>query len=509
MYPTTLAASPNTQPAVFHSIDAYVTAQMQTMHIPGIALGIVQGDQIVHTQGFGMANPSGQPMTPRIPLILGSTTKSFTALAVMQLVEAGKISLDAPVQHYLPWFQVAAPASALSTPSAASTITIRHLLNHISGIPTRAVEESLTGNGVETLEQEVRALSQVSLTAPVGTTYQYSNMNYATLGLVVQAVSGQSYGSYIEEHIFEPLQMANSFTSQTEARQHGMATGYRWWFGLAVPADLPYLHGSLPEGFLISSAEDMTHYLVAQMNNGRYLDTSVLSAGGIAQLHQPAVSMDSREVQGDMYGMGWVISPASGSLGVTSVWHGGDTANFHSDMIILPEKQLGIVVLMNVNGNFAMMSNAQGVIAHGIERILLGQPAPPASVFGQHYLWLDGILLLCSGLVLWSFVRLLRRRAQSLRQDPLNVLTSLLLPMLWEVALPAFLLIGFPPLMRASWPLILLYFPDFGNWLLVLCLILLATGTTRLVLAPSRLRKKDAPVSPHTPEDIPALAHAL
>ena len=87
-------------PSTFRLIDAYVTSQMQAMHIPGVALGIVQGDKIVHLQGFGVANPAGQPMTAHTPLVLGSTSKSFTAQAIMQLVEAGKISLDAPVQRY-------------------------------------------------------------------------------------------------------------------------------------------------------------------------------------------------------------------------------------------------------------------------------------------------------------------------------------------------------------------------------------------------------------------------
>ena len=94
------------QSADFQTIDDYVTSQMEAMHIPGVALGIVQADKIVHLQGFGVANPAGQLMTAQTPLILGSTSKSFTALAIMQLVEAGRISLDAPVQEYLPWFEV-------------------------------------------------------------------------------------------------------------------------------------------------------------------------------------------------------------------------------------------------------------------------------------------------------------------------------------------------------------------------------------------------------------------
>lgn len=304
-------------------------------------------------------------MTTETPLILGSTSKSFTTLAIMQLVKGNRISLDTPVQRYLPWFQV-------GTPAASSTITVRHLLNHTSGIPTRAVGSSLTGTGDETLEQKVRALKTVALTAPVGTTYQYSNLNYSTLGLIVQTLSGQSYEAYVQQLIFAPLQMRQSFVSEREALPHGMATGYRWWFGHPVPAHHPYLRGSLPAGFLISSAQDMAQYLVAQLNGGRYLDASVLSPEGIAQLYHPAAIMNPHGGRGDAYGMGWVIS----SSGEPAIWHGGDTANFHSDLIMLPRKRVGIVVVMNVNRDLAMRTNAQGVIALGVQRLLLAQQPP-------------------------------------------------------------------------------------------------------------------------------------
>ncbi len=473
----------------FQSIDAFVNSQMQAMHIPGVALGIVDGDQIIYRKGFGVADPSGQPVTAQTPLILGSTSKSFTALAIMQLVEAGKIDLDAPVRHYLPWFQV----GAAQTPS---TITVRHLLNQVSGIPTRAVDASLTGNGEETLEQMVRALSQVAMIAPAGTMYQYSNLNYTTLGLIVQTVAGQSYDSYVQQHIFEPLQMAESFASQHDALQsgHGLATGYRWWYGLALPSELPFLRGSLPAGFLISSVEDMTHYLVAQMNGGRYLDASVLTPSGITQLYNPAAAMNGH---GDAYGMGWVISPAKGLQGEPSVWHGGDTANFHSDMIILPRKQLGIIVLTNVNGNLARTSNAQGIIAQGVQSLLLGQQPPAGSTFWQRYLLFDVTLFLCSVLVLVSVLRLLQRRKQPLKRDPLSMVIGLALPLLWEIGLPIGLLLAFPTLTQATWPLILLYFPDLGYWLLMICFLLLATAALRLILASARLGGTDTNVPSH------------
>ena len=141
-----LALGLSTAPAVgaprpdapdFAAIDAYVQAEMQAARVPGLALGIVHGDQIVHLQGFGIADPSGRPVTPQTPFIIGSTTKSMTAVAMMQLVEAGKVELDAPVQRYLPWFRVA-------DAEASARITIRHLLNHTSGLPTTPNGEFVT-----------------------------------------------------------------------------------------------------------------------------------------------------------------------------------------------------------------------------------------------------------------------------------------------------------------------------------------------------------------------------
>ncbi|MEZ4737662.1 MAG: serine hydrolase domain-containing protein [Caldilineaceae bacterium] len=89
------------------AIDTYLETQMQALRIPGLALGIVQGDQVVHLKGYGMADPSGRAVTPQTPFMLNSISKSFVALAIMQLVEQDKIELDAPVQHYLPWFRIA------------------------------------------------------------------------------------------------------------------------------------------------------------------------------------------------------------------------------------------------------------------------------------------------------------------------------------------------------------------------------------------------------------------
>src|SRR6266540_1003070 len=267
----------------FDAVDTYVSRKMKELGIPGAALVIVQGDQIVHLKAFGVADAEGRLVTPQTPFFTGSTGKSFTALAIMQLVEAGKIKLDAPVQTYLPWFRVA-------DVHASKTITVRQLLNMASGIPRSIGQEQIANVDLSdsAIENNVRALAKIDLIAPPGERYEYSNANYVTLGMLIQAVSGQSYETYITEHIFKPLDMQNSFTSKTEAQQDGLAIGYQKWFGIPVALpNLPFARGSLPAGSLNMSIEDFGHYLIAQLNNGTYQGVSVLSPAGIATLHHP------------------------------------------------------------------------------------------------------------------------------------------------------------------------------------------------------------------------------
>ena len=162
-------------PANFEEVDAYVSTKMKELGIPGAALVIVQGDQIVHLKGFGVADGSGRPVTPQTPFFTGSTGKSITALAIMQLVEAGKIKLDAPVQTYLPWFRVA-------DVKASEAITVRQLLNMTSGIPKSIGQEQIANTDLSdsAIENNVRALSKIELIAPPGERFEYSNSNYVT-----------------------------------------------------------------------------------------------------------------------------------------------------------------------------------------------------------------------------------------------------------------------------------------------------------------------------------------
>src|SRR2546421_4640378 len=362
-----VAAAPHASTPDLAKIDAYVSAQMQTNHIPGVALGLVHNDQVVHLRGFGSADQSGRAVTPQTPFILASVSKSFTALAIMQLVESSKIELDAPVQRYLPWFHVADPV-------ASARITLRHLLYHTSGLSSSACS---TDEVTMTLEQFVRSLGTVVLDRPVGSRYNYCSANYDVLGLIVQTVSGQSYPTYVQQHIFAPLQMHDSFASEPEARRDGRAQGYRWLFGVPAPFDL-YEAYAVPAGFLSSSAEDMTHYLVAQMNGGRFGSATVLSPTGIATIHAPGVAITEGSDTGSSYGMGW----NNGTLaGIPAIWHDGAEPNVSTRLLIEPQTRWGAVLLENAN-SFIPVDGANSALTSleaGVTRLLAGQ-APQDSL---------------------------------------------------------------------------------------------------------------------------------
>ncbi|MDH4141440.1 MAG: beta-lactamase family protein [Chloroflexota bacterium] len=341
------------------AVDAYITTQLHDLGIPGMALSVVQGDQIVHAQGFGTADSSGRAVTPQTPFGIGSITKSFTALAVMQLVEAGKIDLDAPVQRYLPWFR-------LADSEASARITIRDLLHQTTGISER------DGNGFwssqQGLEDIVRGLDSIQLTQPVGTTHQYSNINYSIAGLVVEKVAGQPYGDYVTQHIFEPLDMRHSFTSRGPAVADGMSDGHSYMFGRAFADDRAVPPVYAPTGSLIASAEDLAHYAIAHLGEGRYGDTAILSPEGIAQLHAPAVDVPGRDAR---YAMGWGAVTWEGR---PVLFHSGDPFNFYSIIMLVPDDDLGFVLLVNASG-FEQLGQVDG-IAQGVLNLLYDGPAP-------------------------------------------------------------------------------------------------------------------------------------
>jgi CubicO group peptidase (beta-lactamase class C family) len=468
--------------ANFAEIERFVQDEMAAQRIPGLALGIVEGDRIVYVRGFGTADDSGTEVTPQTPFIIGSVSKSLTALAVMQLVEANKIELDAPVQRYLPWFRVA-------DEKASAEITVRHLLNQTSGLSTKT-GRSFQGDGDTSdtaLEQAVRKLDSAAVTAPVGSKHQYSTINYSVLGLIVQTVAGQSYERYVQTRIFDPLQMRNSYTSEAAAEPQGLATGHNYWFGRPRAADLPYNRGLVPAGFLISSAEDMTHYLISQLNGGRYDGTSVLSPEGIDELHRPAVQTPEADTS---YGMGWFVGPVNH---IPAIHHQGETLNFHANVVLIPQSRRGVVVLMNAENNLDLFTSGRmGTIADGVTSLVEGRepPSPPSNVaIFIVYAAVFALLVLQAVGIAKSVVALRRGRLRRGRIGPWwRVGISLVLSLVWAL----FVLVLVPKQLGLPLSVLATGFPDLVYMLLASALVALGWAVVKAVWTYAALRGEQA-----------------
>ena len=390
----------------FDAIDKAVEEQMRRLRIPGVSLAVIEGDQIVHLRGFGHAQPGGDAPTPQTPFFIGSLTKSFTALAVMQLVEAGKVELDAPVQRYLPWFRVADPI-------ASAQMTVRHLLNQTSGFSFLISNLILAemDDRPDATERQVRSLSNYKLSNPVGEKCEYCNVNYNILGLIIEVASGEAYPDYIQNHIFTPLEMNHSYLSKVKAEQNGLAQGHRHWFSLPFPApDLPIPLGSFPSGWLISSAEDMAHYLIAHLNGGLYGEQQILSDAGISELHRGAVDYLVSGSSLGKYGMGWFDI----DIGQTKTYsHGGNIPDFSAFMALIPGQKKGLVLLLNADPYGLPMITEE--IGMNLTALLAGeQPGPNKLEFIQWIMRFLPLIPLLQVAGVFATLRALRRW----RKDP-------------------------------------------------------------------------------------------
>ena len=280
--PACAAAGPGAPPEAA-AIDRWVESRMQDERIPGVALAVVRGGEVVYLRGYGVADASGRPVTPATPFPIGSVSKSFTGLAVAQLAEAGALDLNAPVRNYLPWFRAA-------DAQRSGAITVRHLLTHSSGFSTldgnrHRLRASAAGDA---LERRARMLRDARLASTPGTRHAYSNANYQTLGALIEAVTGGPYEDYVAEKIFRPLGMRSGFASTPDRLPGDMAVGHRYWFGRtrATPF-LEFDRQLVAQALVVASAQDMARYLLFNLGPGADTGAAVLSRAGMDAMQDP------------------------------------------------------------------------------------------------------------------------------------------------------------------------------------------------------------------------------
>ena len=342
------------------TVNDFVNSRLEHTGILGASIEVTYGNRILYLRGFGR-DTNGAAVTEDTPFYLASVSKAFTAFALLQLADAGTIDLDESVQSFLPEFQLA--------DARASRITPRHLVTHRTGL-TDHINPEWGWPQPRSLQEAVARLRDVTLATDPGTVISYHNPNYYIAARLVEVVSGQSFADYLEEHIFEPLDMNASRTVgwMDEARD-GMARGTVFAYGkaIAAPGVDFFIDGA---GGVISTARDLAAWMALHANGG-------VGPGGIRLLSEELF----RQIQAPAadgvyydYRFGWSLTPQR-SLPFS---HDGGLMTYSTHIGFEPNGGLGVLVLTNASPPNATWSEAARGIADGIRAIVGG--VQPASV---------------------------------------------------------------------------------------------------------------------------------
>jgi CubicO group peptidase (beta-lactamase class C family) len=316
------------------ALDRYLADARAATGLPGLAVAVTRGPDVVHLAGFG-TDGRGAPVTPSTRFRIASLSKSFTAAAVLQLAEARRIDLDASVQRYLPGF-------ATADPGASARTTVRHLLNQTSGIADTGFP-AITADEQD-LERRVASLRSARPASEPGTEFHYSDPNYQVLARLVEVVTGGPWARYLAREVFTPLGMTRTLATATAAEAEreapDLAEGHVLVFGRpVVRAELDgMVAGSTG---VVSTAEDMARWLVAQSTGGGGL----LSPEAVAVMQSPPPGVPGG------YGMGWqVVAPDQGPRRIE---HTGVLSTFSAVQVLLPDSGYAFALLWDGNSVLA------------------------------------------------------------------------------------------------------------------------------------------------------------
>ncbi|HNT24854.1 MAG TPA: serine hydrolase domain-containing protein [Anaerolineales bacterium] len=363
-------------------LDGLVNYQLSSQHIAGAVVAVVLDGEILLTKGYGYADVEHEvPVSPTTSLFRpGSISKLFIWTAVMQLVECGQLDLNTDINTYL-----ANASPSFTIPDTfPQPITLAHLMTHTPGfedqgmgIMARSADEILPlGEYLAThMPQRVR---------PPGELSAYSNYGSVLAGYIVELVSGIPYEQYIEENIFKPLQMTHSTFAQPlpEGLSANTVLGYQYANGIFEAQDFEYIQAS-PAGALSASAVDMAHFMLAHLQGGQYQGAQILQPETVTQMHTRQFAHDPA-VSGWGYGF---YETLAGEL--RGIGHGGDTQLFHSELLLLPEQQMGVFVSYNsAEASLAATEFLTAFINHYFqpEQSLLPEPSAAAPQTYQRYL---------------------------------------------------------------------------------------------------------------------------
>ena len=334
----------------FSNLEEFILSKMRESRIPGLSIGIVKDGELTYARGFGFRDvEAGLPATPRTTYGIGSITKSFTALAVLRLVEEGKISLRDPVERYVP----------LRLRSMGEPVLIHHLLTHSSGIPALGYAEAFI-NGLLGLEDNwlplatpddvvtfMRGCGDWAVAKP-GERFFYLNEGYVLLGYIIRKVTGLPYEDYVSRIILEPLGMGRTYFSEGEYNSDvDKATPYIIdKEGRHIKSRFPF--GITSDGGLLSNVVDMSKYINMLINRGEFNGVRILGRDYLELAERKYINVPWRILGDEGYGYGLIVSDNFFNRRLVS--HSGSVLVYTAYMAYVPGDRIGVIVLANAEG---------------------------------------------------------------------------------------------------------------------------------------------------------------
>ena len=334
----------------FKDLESFILEKMSETRIPGLSIAIVEGSDTVYVRGFGFRDiSSGLPATPRTLYGIGSVTKSFTAIAVMQLAEEGKINLNDPVEKYVP----------VKLRPFGETVSVHNLLTHSSGVPALAYAEAfirgvlgldhhwLPVSSPEDIIAFMRDAEKWAVSKP-GQSFYYLNEGYVLLGYMISKLSGVSYEEYVKRRILEPLNMNRTFFSKSDfENDEDRATPY------IVDREEKHIVSTFPfgitsDGGLISNVIDLSNYIKMYVNRGEFEGTRIVSSEMLELMEKAHIKLPYEVFGEESYGYGWAITP--NFHGYRLIGHGGSVLVYTAYVGYIPERKVGVAVLANASG---------------------------------------------------------------------------------------------------------------------------------------------------------------
>lgn len=341
------------------------------MHVPGAALVVVRGDKVIFARGFGAADLGDKaplmfetPVTLDTRFFIGSTTKAFTAMLTGMLVDDGRMQWDDPVDKFLPAFKL-----AVKSDDPADRATIRDLLSHRTGFMSPGILQANIGL---TPGEILRRAATAESVAPFRKAFHYNNVQFLAVGQAAAAATGSSWETLVKSRILDPLGMTATQTSM-RATWHAPLTakGYAWdktqqSFRRVELNRLGFnIDGIAPAGNISSTPRDMGTWLRFLLRKGAWKGKSLVKPATFDTMLTPQIQM----APGVGYGLGWTVRNWQGQKLIS---HGGDVPGFSTSVGLLPESDIGFVVLSNA------MSTLPTIMANEVPRYLLGE-LPPAA----------------------------------------------------------------------------------------------------------------------------------